>query len=160
MRTDTHWTPRAAQLAAREIGNALHLADPVGNPFITTFAPAQDFQGDLMQFVSLGALGQGLGPRAETIEIPETLKIGGDDLLLDDIATPLALVGSSYSARQEFNFAGFLQQELGLDLVNHAVQGRGPFAPMRELLASDSLLAGNPEIVVWEIPERYLVMTQ
>jgi alginate O-acetyltransferase complex protein AlgJ len=77
-------------------------------------------------------------------------------MLFTDFDTALALVGTSYSARSEFNFAGFLQQETGLELVNFATEGQGPFAPMRMLLESGEIVETGARIVIWEIPERYI----
>ncbi len=43
------------------------------------------------------------------------------------------------------------------DVVNLAREGDGPFAPMAEFLSSGELKRLSPKLVIWEIPERYLV---
>ncbi|MEN8821030.1 MAG: hypothetical protein ABF271_07985, partial [Abyssibacter sp.] len=64
---------------------------------------------------------------------------------------------TSYSADPLWHFTGALQQALGRDVVNFAEAGQGPFKPMARLLAGDDLQAAHPRLVIWEVPERYLV---
>ena len=68
----------------------------------------------------------------------------------------MALVGTSYSADERWNFAGALRQALGSDLVNFAEDGRGPLLPMLKFLQSDDFKNAPPRLVIWEFPERYL----
>ncbi len=155
LRTDTHWTPFGAEQTAKAVAQTLPRA-PNPNPFTTTFGPPEPFHGDLITFVDTGAFSFIYKVAPETLTQAETYAEASADLLFADIDVPVALVGTSFSARTEFNFAGFLQQETGLDLVNYSVKGRGPFAPMQELLTSGDLFATNPKFVIWEIPERYI----
>jgi alginate O-acetyltransferase complex protein AlgJ len=75
-------------------------------------------------------------------------------------APRLALVGTSYSAQPSWNFHGALQEALGEDVGNYAKEGLGPFAPMFEYLRSKDFAQAPPRLVLWEIPERYLVTHQ
>ena len=155
MRTDTHWSPYGAELVARAVAQRLpDSGDP--NAFSTSFGPEQAFSGDLIPFVDTGMFRDVAGIAEETITVPQTQRNGGASMLFTDFDTALALVGTSYSARSEFNFAGFLQQETGLELVNFATEGQGPFAPMRMLLESGEIVETGTRIVIWEIPERYI----
>jgi alginate O-acetyltransferase complex protein AlgJ len=155
MRTDTHWSPFGAELVAKAIAKGLASSgDP--NAFSTSLGPEEAFSGDLIPFVDTGMFRDIAGIEEETIAIPQTQRNGGASMLFSDFDTALALVGTSYSARSEFNFAGFLQQETGLELVNFATEGQGPFAPMRTLLESGELFETGARTVIWEIPERYI----
>ena len=133
MRTDTHWSPYGAELVAKAVARGLpDSGDP--NAFSTSLGPEEAFSGDLIPFVDTGMFRDMAGIEEETLAVPQTQRNGGASMLFADFETALALVGTSYSARSEFNFAGFLQQETGLELVNFATEGQGPFAPMHMLL--------------------------
>ena len=144
LKTDTHWSPEGSEVAAKQIANAL----PQGTEkFTNNLIGSKDYKGDLHKFIS--------APLS-----PEKLKIyemeGGQpqDLFADE-NIPVVLVGTSYSAKAEFNFENFLKEYLKQDVLNLSDQGRGPFAVMKDYLAQKNY---NPEIVIWEIPERYLTM--
>ncbi|WP_168770504.1 alginate O-acetyltransferase AlgX-related protein [Flavimaricola marinus] len=156
MRTDTHWSPAGAEVAAKAI--AAELSDMHGDTaaFETTTLQAVLFEGDLARFLETGPFATWIGPQPEAIAVPETTSTGGADLLFGDPTIPIALVGTSFSAREDFNFAGFLSQHTGLDVINLATIGEGPFAPMRSYLASETLKSSPPSIVIWELPERYI----
>lgn len=160
MRTDTHWSPRGAEIAARAVAVAINDHTVAPSPFETRAFPIEDFVGDLMPFIDAGAFASWVGQDIEQIERFETVSLGGAGGLFGEVSIPVALVGTSFSARDDFNFAGFLQQHTGLDLVNYATEGQGPFAPMRDFLASDALETSPPTIVVWEIPERYITLKE
>ncbi|MGI1662647.1 alginate O-acetyltransferase AlgX-related protein [Palleronia sp. KMU-117] len=161
MKTDTHWSPAGAARAARQIADAL---GPTGLPvkdFASRRVDEAGFDGDLLAFADVGPFRARFSILHETIEVfetnEETASSGGTALdLFGDAEVPVALVGTSYSARSEFHFEGFLKSELDADLVNHAEAGLGPFVPMDRFLASLADTAPRPQLVIWEIPERYL----
>jgi alginate O-acetyltransferase complex protein AlgJ len=158
MRTDTHWSPAGAERVARAIAaEAAHLDLP-RQPFETRSLGAVPFDGDLLAFVDLGPFRRHFGSLHEVIARHETLSSGegAGAGLFDDVEIPVALIGTSYSARPDFHFEGFLRSELDADLVNHAEVGRGPFAPMERFLVSLDEGADAPRLVIWEIPERYV----
>jgi alginate O-acetyltransferase complex protein AlgJ len=76
--------------------------------------------------------------------------------LFGDQSFPVALVGTSYSANPQWNFEGFLKEALQTDILNAADEGRGPFETMKDYLEDDSFATNPPDLIVWEIPERYL----
>src|SRR3546814_20392064 len=67
--------------------------------------------------------------------------------LFGDSATPrIALVGTSYSANPDWNFAGALKQQLGEDLTNDAHDGVGPFQPMDNYLTRPDFAPARPKL--------------
>src|SRR3546814_15338462 len=52
-----------------------------------------------------------------------------------------------------------LKQQLGEDLTNDAHDGVGPFKPMDNYLAGPDFAQAPPQLVIWEIPERYLAIS-
>ncbi|WP_417526168.1 alginate O-acetyltransferase AlgX-related protein [Marinovum sp.] len=65
----------------------------------------------------------------------------------------VALVGSAHSDTPEANFAGFLAQESGLDVVQYSVPGGGAFAAISTYLTSAEFQAARPSVLVWELPQ-------
>lgn len=158
VRTDTHWSPLGARVAAQAVVVAVKSAYPdlqlPAAQFQTTEASTPSTAGDLLRYLPLP---KGEGPQAGQLRVPTTTRTdaGGGGLLGDD-PVAVALVGTSYSAIKDWNFAGALRQALGSDLVNAADEGEGPIVPMRAYLKSQAYRDTPPKLVIWEIPERYL----
>lgn len=166
LRTDTHWTPAGAEVAAETLAESLREADVpglFGSAYTTEITGAEPYRGDLFNFLPLGALQGRLGPGGERLErrrttAADTAGEGGG--LFGAQTIPVTLVGTSYSADERWNFAGALQTALGADVLNLATEGRGPLPPMRDYLESPELNDAPPSVVVWEIPERYVPMAE
>lgn len=157
MRTDTHWSPLGAALAAVHVADVTGLAAAGSMRFETDVTPELHFEGDLMTFVDTGPLSAWIGITPERIDQPVTTAAEGASLdLFGDAEIGIVLVGTSFSARTEFNFAGALKAATHMDVVNLAVEGQGPFAPITEALSSGTIFDISPQYVVWEIPERYI----
>jgi alginate O-acetyltransferase complex protein AlgJ len=155
MRTDTHWSPEGAQRSAEEIAAAISYIGIARASVETKANGTQVFEGDLLSFAATGAFRGIVGPAAEVIQTYET-NVAAATGLFGEAVIPVALVGTSYSAKAEFHFHGFLMQALEADVLNASVVGQGPFAPMDSFLAELEQLASPPSLVIWEIPERYL----
>ena len=159
LRTDTHWTPFGArvvaELVAREVRAKVPFEGLGETGFETQALGAEAYRGDLLAFVPLGGL-ERLGPRADGLERVQTTPLEAGSNLFGEPRVPVALVGSSYSADPRWNFGGALQNALQADVLNAAEEGEGPFAPMTQYLASEAFRNARPELVIWEIPARYL----
>ncbi|VXD02423.1 putative alginate O-acetylase AlgJ [Pseudomonas sp. 8Z] len=162
LRTDTHWTPEGADVAAQALSEVINSAVPLrGEPqeFVTETVQTREHEGDLTHFLPLAPLFDNLLPAPDNLHLREThsAQASGDDLF-GDSDLPVALVGTSYSANPSWNFAGALRQHLKRDLTNQAEEGQGPLVPMLKYLQSDELKNNPPQLVIWEFPERYLPM--
>ena len=160
LRTDTHWTPRGAALAATVLAqSAPHFKGSLS--YKTALAGSAVHKGDLTKFVPLGAWDSALGlppddlPQVKTESSTSTAPATADDLL-GDVAIAGALVGTSYSADARWNFIGALRQAFGQDFINVAAEGKGPFLPMLSYLDSAAFKASPPQFIVWDIPERFI----
>lgn len=162
--TDTHWTPEGARAAAHMLAQSA-LVDAGDTAFRVEREAPQSFAGDLVSYVTSDALAPLIGLPAETAQ-PYTALAEPDPLATGVIdifgagdgaeASQIDLTGSSYSANPNWSFAEALKLELGRDVINYAVEGQGPFAPMRDYLAQRDA-AGAAGTVLWEIPLRYLL---
>ena len=164
-RTDTHWTPLGAQKAAQAAAHLI-LAQPwVQNlqqaDFTSVSQKKNEHRGDLFEFLPPQTiLGNWLPrklPEPDSLTLWETTMTQGPSLgLFDTPEIPLALVGTSYSANEQWNFLGFLQEFLSMDGIPFAAEGRGPLVPMRQALDNPVIQEVGVRVVIWEIPERYL----
>lgn len=168
LKTDTHWTPQGAAVAADAVAKEIKAEFPdlslESSTFKTVSGAPIVHNGDLLRYLPLGMLGDEIGPAPDRIFPVETVKlendIGGKSVDENDLfgteKLPVTLVGTSYSANPRWNFDGFLKEALHAEVLNAADEGRGPFETMKEYLEDDSFKINPPELVVWEIPERYL----
>jgi alginate O-acetyltransferase complex protein AlgJ len=157
LRTDTHWTPEGAEVAANP-GQAIADKFPLsGEPqtFVTEAGRKHAHKGDLRLFLPLDPLFENLMPAQEPAEAqhragraeakPVTTRCS-------PTAVPVALIGTSYSANPNWNFVGALQQALRSDVVNYAEDGHGPILPMLSYLQSDAFKNSPPQVLIWEFP--------
>jgi alginate O-acetyltransferase complex protein AlgJ len=153
LKTDTHWTPQGARVAAHAVAEAVKSKLELQTQVFTE-KPGKTIQhdGDLLKFIPHTIWGA--QPESDQLETPlvEGTENAGAGLF-GDSKIEVALVGTSYSANPKFNFDGALKLELQTDVLNLALEGKGPITPMREFLKA---LPENLKLVVWEIPERFL----
>ncbi|SFP63183.1 alginate O-acetyltransferase complex protein AlgJ [Pseudomonas sp. NFPP07] len=163
LRTDTHWTPDGAEVAANQLAKAIADKAPLmGQPqrFVTEAEQTVVHKGDLRLFLPLDPLFENLMPAKEPLQKRVTRAAddqpAADDALFADNEVPVALVGTSYSANPNWNFVGALKQALHSDVVSYAEDGHGPVLPMLSYLKSDAFKNSPPQVLIWEFPERYL----
>ncbi len=155
MRRDTHWTPHGATVVAELLAKA---SGPVGT---TTWVrvdkePAQH-DGDLVRYLPLGDQAEALGYGTERV-VPFVAKSeGGGGLgLFDELTLPVAVIGTSYTAGETWSFAQALRIATRADVLNAAQEGMGPVQPMLDYLVNEAFTETPPELVIWELPERFL----
>ncbi len=168
LKSDTHWTPFGAEVVAKEIAqtlkNSLHHPLLEQQVFSSQDDEPTHFQGDLLNYIPLGIFSEWVDVSADQLvktrtQVATSTATAADDLFGESSAD-IALVGTSYSANANWNFAGALKQHLGTDLVNYAQEGKGPFVPMTDYLNSAEFTNAPPALVIWEIPVRFLPAPQ
>lgn len=181
--SDTHWNQRGAQIAAQQValqvthlmpqitsrmgGTPPNQATASGKPALpwepTEFelhpsGPQQERAGDLLRLMGLEHSPNWLRPLPDR-ETPLQIKQTSADApagLLDDVALPVVLTGTSYSLRGQFH--GFLQQALHAKILNAAKDGAGFMQATQAYLADEAYKSAKPKLVIWEVPERFLSM--
>lgn len=163
LRTDTHWTPMGAEVVAQQLSEAISQKTPLsGDPqtFVTEAKSSEPYKGDLTNFLPLDPLFSNLLPKPDDLQQrstnPAQTEGDGGDALFADNSVAVGLVGTSYSANPNWNFAGALKQALHSDVVNYAEDGHGPILPMLKYLQTDAFKSSPPQVLIWEFPERYL----
>jgi alginate O-acetyltransferase complex protein AlgJ len=161
LRTDTHWTPHGAAAAAEAVAGAITALGPFdwlhGTHFTTYHQGPRPLRGDLTGFLPLGPFYDAIGPADDLLVPTDTVAAtepNGD--LFAEVDLPVTIVGTSYSEDERWNFAGALRQALGSDVLVAAQRGGGPYLPMVDYLAGEAYRSAPPDVVVWEIPVRYL----
>ena len=179
LRTDTHWTPamaaRAAQFGAAGIMQYFPAITATLTPRPTMMLPHNHgtnindmhhnlHKGDLVAFTETGVFAAWVGPKPEEIaawkkhtETAPNTEINSADLFAAQ-TLPITLIGTSYSADERWPFAGFLEEALQSEVWNLADAGTGPFAPMQEFIEKRMWENAGVKLVLWEIPERYLLL--
>ncbi len=152
-RTDTHWTPHGADIAAQLVASRASFPSKGSVTYRRVDGEPAEHEGDLRAFVPLGPLADRLP--SDTVR-PYTSEGGAGAGLFGNVAIPVSLVGTSYSAEDAWSFEHALRIRLGADVLDASAEGGGPVVPMLEYLADPSFHESPPELVVWEFPERYL----
>ncbi|MCQ2005932.1 alginate O-acetyltransferase [Rhizobium sp. NRK18] len=162
LQSDTHWTPDGAQVVAGAIGQAVNGA---GLDFAKEEVKGKtekpvEFWGDLTKFITSPDYAATAGLKQEKVPLfrAELQKedAATDIFGSDDAGVPVVLVGTSYSANENWSFQDFLEMSMSTDVLNLAKEGMGPGVPMLDFLKSDTFKSTPPQLVIWEFPVRYL----
>jgi alginate O-acetyltransferase complex protein AlgJ len=159
-RTDTHWNQRGAQLAAQAVATTITKFNlPLQKSSFTTQdqGEVQERPGDLLRLMGMEHVANFLRPKPDSersVKTVPTASTGASQSLFGDAATPVVLVGTSYSLRG--NFHGYLQESLSSAVLNSAKDGGGFLQALTAYLKDDSFREAKPQVLVWEIPERML----
>lgn len=151
-RGDHHWTPAGSQRTAHVVAEAIRgMPSFKGIPqkkFVTERTINWGKRGTLQraatQLCGFGYADQFV-PRYVT-----TASEGGGDLL-DDAAVPQITLAGTSNSDAPYNFSGFLEQELGVDILNEAVTGGGHEGALEQYLPSEAFQKTPPKILIWEL---------
>lgn len=165
LKTDTHWSPYGALMAAKATAKSLNdydLLQGLENKQYDTLRKGSTLhKGDLTAYVPVTSF---LDLPAEETPLYRTSLMTDSAprvnnmaaALFDEKAPSVTLVGTSFSADERWNFAGFLKEELQTGILNAADEGLGPFETMQNYLLNEAFLQTPPRLILWEVPERYL----
>ncbi|MBK6895640.1 MAG: hypothetical protein IPH06_03485 [Alphaproteobacteria bacterium] len=161
LKTDTHWTPEGARLAAQDITAYLKgkFTSLPAKSFATKAGEGQEHKGDLLRYtpgVEIEKIPHDVLNQYTTEQVQDAAQTDAASSLFGDDVPLAALVGTSYSANPLWNFPGFLKEGLNSDILDASDEGLGPFTVMEKYLNGDSYKNAAPVVVVWEIPERYM----
>ena len=154
LKHDTHWTPTGAALTAIFIASYADINDMPQKEFETSLKSDSIYDPDLKKYVPTGFFQKWIGLKEEKYTPHNTILKSDSSGLFDEPILPVTLVGTSYSAIQKWNFEGALKTALQADVLNVAMEGKGPMQPMADYLLNADFK--NTQLVVWEIPERFI----
>ena len=155
-RRDHHWTPFGAKRAAEAVAAVLAKQpgyDPSSTQYLTKQVGMETMQHTMA--IELQRLCQDSIP-AEPFPVYDTDMVAGatgaEALFGDASGAPLALIGTSFSATKNFNFAGFLSQATGKEVANYALTAGGMFNAFLSLVSSPQFGELHTSFLVWEMP--------
>ncbi|WP_341869315.1 alginate O-acetyltransferase AlgX-related protein [Pseudomonas allii] len=152
-RGDQHWTPYGAQRTAKIVGAKVRAMPEFAD------IPKREFEtkrsGRMGKTGTLHNMAGQLCGTSYAIQYMDQFTTepkgeAGDGDLFGDSGNPqITLVGTSHSGKN-YNFAGFLEQEIGADILNVAFPGGGLEGSMIQYLGSDEFQKTPPKILIWE----------
>lgn len=152
-RGDHHWTPYGAQRTAKLVAAAIRELPAYQK------LPKRKFNteraGLLVKKGSFYKAASQICGGGYTDQYIDRFATTGDqtDLFADPDIPPVALVGTSNSAG-DYNFSGFLSEQLGLDVYNVSVPGGGHSA-LLQYLPSDEFQRAPPQVLIWEMQTNH-----
>ncbi|WP_191485594.1 alginate O-acetyltransferase [Pseudomonas sp. FEN] len=157
-RGDQHWTPygaeRTAKIVAETVKKMPGFADIPRREFETKISGRMGKTGTLHNMAGqLCGTSYAIQYMDQFSTEPKSEAADGD--LFSDAGNPrITLVGTSHSGKN-YNFAGFLQQYIGADILNVAFPGGGLEGSMLQYLGSDEFQKMPPKILIWEFSPLY-----
>jgi len=152
---DHHWTPvgseRTAKLVAETLKEMPGFDEIPKKEFVSKRIGLLPKKGTLHKIASQ-LCGEGTGYAVQYVDRFETEPAGesaSDDLFGEESQPEVVLVGTSNSG-PAYNFAGFLQQYAGVDVLNMAVSGGGFEGGLMQYLTSKEFHEHPPKILIWE----------
>jgi alginate biosynthesis protein AlgX len=160
-RGDHHWTVAGAERTALLTAEAIRGMKAFGGipqkKFTTERAGIWAKRGT-MQKAAMQLCGNGYADQYEAKFV--TSAEGGGDLFAEEGAPRVTLAGTSNSD-SAYNFSGFLEQALGVEVLNESVAGGGHEGALLQYLGGDAFRKNPPKILVWELePYHNLSKTQ
>ncbi|WP_455769156.1 alginate O-acetyltransferase [Metapseudomonas otitidis] len=158
-KADHHWTPAGANRTAKLVAETLKQMPGFDE------IPKKTFDSKVVGLLpKAGTLHKTAGQLCGTtyatqyVDRYETEASGdgaaGDALFGDESNPQIVLVGTSNSG-PAYNFAGFLQQHSGAEVLNMAVSGGGFDSALLQYMSSPEFHEHPPKIIIWEFATHY-----
>ncbi|HUR41958.1 MAG TPA: alginate biosynthesis protein AlgX [Verrucomicrobiae bacterium] len=155
-RGDHHWTPFGSQRTARIVADTILQLPSYKNMKRAQFTTERT--GILMKKGTLykaAMLICGPGYAEQYIDRYTTSGAGSEaDLFGETEVPPITLLGTSNSD-SAYNFAGFLSEYLGVDILNASIAGGRHDGALLQYLPSEEFQKNPPKIVVWEFETNH-----
>lgn len=157
-RRDQHWTPYGAERTARlvaETVKAIPGFDEIPQKEFVSQRIGLMGKTGTMQNVAGQLCGTSYAVQYVDQFVTEPKDASdGDSLFGDDSNPRVTLIGTSHSGKN-YNFGGFLEQHLGVEVLNAAFPGGGLEGAMLEYLGSESFQKNPPKVLIWEFSPLY-----
>ena len=156
---DIHWKPEGAKIVAEAAAKYLETLE-----YYPSLPKAQTSSSKKEEIGRAGTIREEIQRLCRGEIEPETFTTykvtrkseGGADALFGESATvPLSLVGTSFSAVDEFNFVAFLEESSKLAVVNFSIAGGEMFASLLSYLSSPYFQENTPKVLLWETQSVY-----
>jgi alginate biosynthesis protein AlgX len=160
---DHHWNALGARTAAQTIGSYFKQNDDLKRlrqfDFTTKQLGPQMLVSQMRRAIQLGcneALPVNSVETSETKVVETQSSTATSDNVdifgSEEKASSIALVGTSFSDVEAFNFAGYLSEFTKLEVSNYAVSGGNQFVSIASYLTSPGFVEAPPKVIIWENP--------
>lgn len=158
---DIHWTPggahKTAQLVAQTIKETGLIQPQSAYHYVSTPVGSYTTRGFMQKGIKQLCGGQYVEEYVQGYSYESSNETEGDALLADEPATEIVLIGTSFSALEQLNFAGFLQEELGVPLENFSLPGGKDIGAWLNYITNSDFSVHSPKVIIWEVPGYYLL---
>jgi len=148
-KSDTHWTPMGAELAAVETAKAVGPVLPASTrPGLQVSAPINKIapRGDLVRNLP-EAQRASYGP--EPFQVREVVAAGGQNALIADDSTDVTIVGNSYM-EPKYGFQPVFSNQISRPVsLFWKPNNVGPYAILLQYLASPAFRQQRPRMITW-----------
>jgi len=154
-RGDHHWTPYGAQRTARIVADTIKRLPSYKGLKRGTFTTERT--GILMKkgtMYKAAMLICGPGYTEQYVDRFSTSGADAADLFGESAVPPITLVGTSNSD-SAYNFAGFISEYLGVDVLNAAVAGGRHDGALLQYLPSEEFQKTPPKVLIWEFETNH-----
>jgi len=158
-RSDQHWTPHGARVAAEFTADHVRRRWPeLVDRKALELRPRsiEMFQGDLASFVGDRRASGAAGIVDELVLPHRAIPVGEEWPEPPQQMRDIMLVGTSASADIRWSFFDFLQHALQSGVSNQSRNGNGPIQPMEEAFAAMETADFSPRLLIWEFPVNAL----
>lgn len=154
-RRDHHWTAAGARHTAKVVAETMRRLPGFSSiprkKFVTHTDGIIGKPGTL-QKVASKLCGGRYSMQYEPVYVTEPVG-GGGSLLGNQTQPDVVLVGTSNSdTKGGYDFAGYLEQYLGVDVLDVAITGGSYDGSLLHYLASDAFQKHPPKFMIWETP--------
>ena len=152
-KTDTHWTPAGAEIAAAEIARQVQAKIPLP----PSKTPGKKL-GDYTQMIQAkNDLSEQLADKAkypkELYSIRKDLADQGGASLLEDDSADVVLIGNSYT-QPKYMFAPYLSAAMNRPVgLSWKVHQYGSYAILLEYFKSPGFKSSRPKLILWDFEE-------
>ena len=148
-KSDTHWTPMAAEIAAVEMAKAVGPTIPPSSrpgTQVTPLITRQHARGDLVRFLPDN---QRSSYGMESYQVRDIVNAGGQNALIADDSADVALVGNSY-VEPRYAFQPILSNQLMRPVsLFWKPNNVGPYSGLVQFLSSETFKQQRPKVIIW-----------
>ncbi len=153
---DFHWTPRGSRATAKVVSEALKQTEAYADLNTKDFETSV-IDPELLHLAGMHKIVDTLcsGPDVQEYMVRyETTEALNDlDSLLDDDATPVALIGTSFSDEiNPYNFSGFLREFMNVEIASYAISGGGMVSSVLDWTHNAIEDSEGTRFLIWELP--------
>jgi len=154
-RGDHHWTPYGSRRTAQVVADAIKALPSYKGLKRSTFTTERT--GILMKkgtMYKAAMLICGPGYAEQYVDRFATSGADSADLFGESAVPPITLAGTSNSD-SAYNFAGFLSESLGVDVLNASIAGGRHDGALLQYLPSEEFQKTPPKILIWEFETNH-----